>query len=113
MTRLSDDDTSFRVLRALEHNPELSQRQLAQTARVSLGAINYCLKALQKRGLITVGNFRASSNKLGYAYMLTPNGLAAKAALTKRFLERKLAEYAALEQEIEAVRRDLDRSGPE
>lgn len=112
MTKLIDEDTSFRVLRALERDPETSQRQLAQTARVSLGALNYCLRALQKKGLIKVSNFRASNNKLRYAYVLTPSGLAAKAALTGRFLERKLAEYSALQEEIEAVRRDLGQGEP-
>ena len=111
MTKLIDDEeTSFRVLRALERDPETSQRQLAHSARVSLGAVNYCLRALQTKGLIKVSNFHASNNKLRYAYVLTPSGLTARASLTRRFLERKLSEYASLREEIEAVRRDLGES---
>ncbi len=102
------DDTSFRVLKALDGNPHISQRGLAREARVSSGAVNYCLRALREKGLVKMRNLHASNSQLRYAYVLTPNGLPAKAALTRHLLERKLADYAALRLEIEDARRDLD-----
>jgi EPS-associated MarR family transcriptional regulator len=101
------EEASFRVLRALEREPGASQRELAQRARISLGAVNYCLRALQDKGLIKVQNFRASDNKLRYVYILTPSGLSERVALTRRFLARKVAEYEALQAEIEEVRREV------
>lgn len=114
----TDDELSLRVLRALHSDPTLTQRAMAAKAEVSLGAINYCLRALREKGLIKVRNFRASNQKYRYAYVLTPVGLAAKLALTRRFLDRKLHEYAVLRQEIEDMRRELappepDRPVPE
>jgi EPS-associated MarR family transcriptional regulator len=106
---LSDrEETSFRVLRALEHQPQSSQRDLARQTRVSLGAVNYCLQALQAKGLVKAQNFRASDNKLRYMYVLTPQGLAHRVGLTSRFLARKLAEYDALQIEIDSVKREID-----
>ncbi|SEK12088.1 hypothetical protein MAA5396_04717 [Marinovum algicola] len=94
-------------MRELEGNPELSQRELAKSLGISLGIANYCLKALVEKGQVKVSNFRASDNKLRYAYVLTPQGLAAKAALTARFLKRRVAEYEALKAEIEALQKEL------
>ncbi len=74
---------------------------------VSLGAVNYCLKALIERGLVKAGNFSKSPNKLGYAYVLTPAGIAEKATLTGRFLTRKKAEYEALRVEIDALSQEI------
>lgn len=114
MTTLSNEEMTereevdFRVLRALSADPEMSQRQLAQTAGVSLGAVNYCLKALAEKGLVKVQNFRASGNKLRYAYVLTPQGIGEKIRLTRGFLDRKLAEYDQLRKEIDEVMRDLE-----
>lgn len=106
------DETLFRVLRTLEARPETSQRELADSLGVSLGKANYCLKALVDKGLVKVRNFRNSKNKLAYAYVLTPSGVAAKAALSGRFLKRKMAEYEALRQEIEELRRDAGEGYP-
>lgn len=103
------DETLFRVLRTLEARPETSQRELAESMGMSLGKANYCLKALVDKGLVKVRNFRNSRNKLAYAYVLTPSGAAAKAALTGRFLKRKMAEYEALEAEIEQLKREAGR----
>lgn len=100
------DEISFQVLRALEGNPRTSQRELADALGISLGKANYCLKALLDRGLIKVRNFRSSQNKLAYAYLLTPKGMAAKTSLTARFLKSKMAEYEALRQEIEELRQE-------
>ena len=97
----------FRVLKFLEDNPDLSQRDLADRLGVSNGKLNYCLNALIDKGLVKLGNFAQSKHHFGYAYLLTPAGIAEKAALTGRFLKRKMAEYEALQAEIEALRDDL------
>ena len=107
------DELRFRVLRALESNPELSQRQLAAELGVSLGGVNYALKALVERGFVKAGNFRKSGNKVAYLYVLTPQGVAEKASLATAFLGRKLEEYEVLRQEIEALKGEVgsDESG--
>ncbi len=97
------EEARFQILRLLHENPELTQRELGERVGVSLGAVNYCLKALIERGLVKAGNFTKSSNKLGYAYVLTPAGIAEKTILTRRFLAAKKAEYRALMTEIEAL----------
>ena len=97
----------LRVLRALEVNPELSQRQLAAELGVSLGGINFALKALMGRGFVKVDNFRKSGRKVGYMYLLTPAGIAEKTSLAVAFLDRKLEEYDVLKQEIEALRGEV------
>jgi EPS-associated MarR family transcriptional regulator len=101
------EEARFKILRLLHENPELTQRELGQRVGVSLGAVNYCLKALIERGLVKVGNFSKSSNKLGYAYALTPTGIAEKTMLTGRFLVAKKAEYEALTVEIEVLSHEL------
>lgn len=101
------DELRLRVLRALEKNPELSQRQLAGELGVSLGGVNYALKALVERGFVKADNFRKSGNKVAYLYVLTPQGVAEKASLATTFLGRKLAEYEVLRQEIEALKGEV------
>ena len=101
------DELRFRVLRALEANPQLSQRQLAAELGVSLGGVNYALKALVERGFVKAGNFRKSGNKVAYLYVLTPQGVAEKASLATAFLGRKLEEYEVLKQEIEALKGEV------
>jgi EPS-associated MarR family transcriptional regulator len=103
----AQDETLFHVLRTLEANPRTSQRELADSMGMSLGKANYCLKALLDKGLIKMQNFRNSRNKLAYAYLLTPAGVAAKTSLTARFLKRKMAEYEALRVEIEELKREV------
>jgi EPS-associated MarR family transcriptional regulator len=100
------EDTYFRVMRLLQENPDLTQRELAQRLGVSVGGLNYCLKALMEKGLVKMQNFQQSKNKFGYVYVLTPRGIAEKAALTNRFIKRKLEEYEALKAEIEALKKD-------
>ena len=109
----SRDELRLRVLRALEVNPELSQRQLAAELGVSLGGVNYALKALVERGFVKADNFRKSGNKVAYLYVLTPQGVAEKASLATAFLGRKLEEYELLRQEIEALKGEVrsDESG--
>ena len=91
----------------LEGNPRHSQREIAGKLGVSLGSVNYCIKELIKKGFIKVENFRKNSNKLGYAYLLTPSGVHEKASLTVSFLKRKQREYAELEVEIAALREEV------
>lgn len=102
------EDIRFRILRLLQDNPELSQRDLARALGVSTGGVYYALRALVDKGLIKAGNFTTSPNKRKYAYILTPNGLAEKAALTGRFLRRKLQEHEALLAEIEALQAEIE-----
>ena len=104
------DELRLRVLRALEANPELSQRQLAAELGVSLGGVNFALKALVQRGFVKANNFRKSGNKVAYLYVLTPQGVAEKAALATAFLGRKLEEYEVLRQEIEALKGEVGSS---
>jgi EPS-associated MarR family transcriptional regulator len=101
------DELRLRVLRALEANPELSQRQLAAELGVSLGGVNYALKALVERGFVKADNFRKSGSKVAYLYLLTPQGVAEKASLATAFLGRKLEEYEVLRQEIEALKGEV------
>ncbi len=107
MSRPKSEDAHFRVLWLLEQNPELSQRDVAEAFGVSLGAANYVLRALVEKGQLKIQNFRASNNKLRYAYILTPSGIEVKARLTVGFLKRKRAEYEALKTEIEDLEADL------
>jgi MarR family transcriptional regulator, temperature-dependent positive regulator of motility len=97
----------FQVLRLLESDPHLSQRQLADALGISLGAAHYMLRGLIAEGLVKLGRFHSSADKRRYAYVLTPRGIAAKGAITRRFLARKRAEYEALRREIEELGAEL------
>ncbi len=103
----SQEDTYFRVLCALNENPDLTQRELALKLGVSVGSLNYCLNALIEKGWVKMQNFGQSKNKFGYIYILTPRGIAEKAALTGNFLKRKLIEYERLRAEIESLHTEL------
>lgn len=103
------EDTHFRVLRLLQDNPEMSQRELAAAVGVSVGGIHYVLNALIDKGLVKLGNFTAAEDKRRYAYVLTPKGIARKAALTRAFLVRKMEEYETLREEIEALKKEGER----
>jgi EPS-associated MarR family transcriptional regulator len=109
MTKLKQlqEDTHFRVLALLERNPDISQRDLAKTLGISLGGVNYSLRALVEKGMVKAQNFSSSDKKLAYAYILTPKGLAEKSLLTARFLKRKMDEYEALKAEIESLQYSL------
>lgn len=98
----------YQVLRLIEEQPEISQRELARTLGVSLGKTHYLLKALLDKGLVKANNFRRSDNKLAYAYLLTPSGIAAKLELTRAFLRLKEDEYQAAREEIARLRKELD-----
>ena len=97
------DDIHYRLLKILKPQPEASQRQLAAALGISLGKINYCIRALLDRGWIKATNFKNCQHKLAYAYLLTPGGVDAKARITARFLKQKIAEYEALKAEIEQL----------
>jgi EPS-associated MarR family transcriptional regulator len=104
------EDTRFRVLRLLQENPDLTQRELADKLGISVGALNYCLKAMMEKGLVKMRNFAQSKNKFGYIYVLTPSGMAERAAITHRFLQRKLQEYEALKAEIQALIEESEKT---
>jgi len=104
------EDTYYRVLRMLQDNPDLTQREIAQSLGLSTSGLNYCLKALIEKGWVKVHNFSQSKNKFGYIYMLTPQGIAEKLALTSRFLNRKLSEYEALKVEIDGLQTEVQTS---
>ena len=99
----TQEDTHFRVMRILQDNPNITQHELAERLGISLGGLNYCLNALMDKGFVKIGNFQKSKNKFKYVYLLTPQGIAEKMALTSRFLKRKMQEYDALKLEIEAL----------
>ena len=103
------EETHLKVLRLLEGSPRLSQREVSEALGVSLGKTNFCLKALVDKGLIKVHSFRKSQNKLAYAYLLTPSGIAEKSAITARFLKRKMAEYELLTSEIETLKAEVNQ----
>ena len=101
------EDTYFRVMRLLQDNPDLTQRELAEKLGISVGGLNYCLKALMKKGLVKMKNLAKSKNKFGYVYVLTPTGMAEKASITHQFLQRKMEEYDALRAEIEILKSEV------
>ena len=101
------EEIRFRMLRLLEENPELSTRQLADQMGISNGAAYYCLNALIEKGSVKLGNFQRAESKSKYLYILTPQGIAERAGLTKRFLARKMAEYESLKAEIEDLETEI------
>ncbi|WP_375697495.1 MarR family EPS-associated transcriptional regulator [Pseudophaeobacter sp. TrK17] len=101
------EDTHFRVLRLLQENPEMSQRELAEAVGVSVGGMHYVLNALIEKGLVKLGNFTAAEDKRRYAYVLTPKGIKEKSLIAGKFLKRKIAEYEALTAEIDALASEL------
>lgn len=106
---MQQNDTHYALMRLIEQQPDLSQRELAEALGVSVGKVNYCLRALIERGWIKANNFRNSQNRAGYLYLLTPEGIKQKAVLTKRFLKRKMAEYEQLKQEIQQLKKEATK----
>jgi len=107
------DPQRLELLKLLQAQPQMSQRDLAQAMGVSLGKANYCMKALMEKGLVKLENFRKNPDKRQYAYLLTPAGVEEKTRITLNFLKRKVAEYEALEKEIEQLRGDLQNRSPQ
>lgn len=106
-----DESTHYSLLKTLEENPGLSQRDLAKRLGVSLGKVNYCLNALVEKGSLKINNFRNSDNKLAYAYLLTPQGIESRARMTVEFLQYKIHEYEKLRAEIEELQREAEQRG--
>ncbi len=104
-----NEETRYKVMRLIETNPEMSQRDVAKALSMSLGKVNYCLQALIQKGSVKVTNFKNSNNKAAYMYFLTPHGIEEKATLAMRFLKIKMREYEALRLEIEQARRDSEQ----
>lgn len=98
----------LKVMQLIAKHPDISQRELAARMGVSVGKVNYCMQALVGKGLVKIQNFRNSKNKKGYAYLLTPEGMADKASLTIQYLRLRVAEYDALSDEIESLKRELN-----
>ena len=97
---MNDDPDHFNILRKIQQKPKSSQRDLAGELGFSLGKLNYCLKALKNKGFVKVENFKKNPNKLNYAYVLTPKGIAEKTKLTVNFMKKKMKEYDELKKEI-------------
>jgi EPS-associated MarR family transcriptional regulator len=104
---LLTDEYRYKILKQLQIDPDISQRELAKRLDISLGKANFCLKALIEKGLVKAENFKNSTNKAGYLYLLTPKGIEEKVSLTQSFLQRKLKEHEALEAEIEQLREEV------
>ncbi len=105
-----DQEIHLKVLRHLEQNPGVTQRELAVHLGVSLGKANYCLNALIEKGFIKARNFKNSNRKAAYLYVLTPQGLEAKARISIAFLRRKMNEYEVLKVEIAQLEREVNDS---
>ena len=102
---MEKDEDHFEILRKIRKKPEVSQRQLAGELGFSLGKLNYCLKALQKKGLIKIQNFKKNPKKLNYFYVITPEGIATKTRLTINFMKKKIEEYDDLKKEMETEKK--------
>jgi EPS-associated MarR family transcriptional regulator len=109
MNKLSkDNQDQLNVMRKIDENRNLTQRDLAEELGFSLGKLNYCIKELQIRGFIKMNNFRKSKNKMKYIYMLTPGGITAKTKLTINFMKRKMQEFDELKKELEKSKKHVD-----
>jgi EPS-associated MarR family transcriptional regulator len=106
-----DEEDRYKLLKLLHENPDMNQRQIASALGVSIGKVNFCLKALVERGWVKVGNFSRSPNKKAYAYLLTLKGIEEKAKVTFRFLEAKQQEYESLKAEIDALQAEVSNQG--
>ena len=100
MNKLKNTEDHFELLRKIQKKPNTSQRELAQELGFSLGKLNYCLKALQEKGLVKAKNFKKNPDKINYIYLLTPKGVAEKTRLTINFMKRKMKEYDELKKEL-------------
>ena len=98
----------YKLMRLLEANPQMTQRAAARELGISVGKLNYCLRALVRKGLVKARRFKNSRNKAAYMYLLTPRGIETKAVLTVSFLRTKMSEYERLRAEIEEIRRESE-----
>ena len=100
-------DSEYNLLKILNDNPEITQRQLSKELGLSLGKTNYMIQALMDKGWVKFSNFKRSHNKLGYLYLITPKGIEEKSILTQKFLKRKSNQYNKLKKEIEILKSEL------
>ena len=105
-----DPETHYHLLKLLEHDPNLTQRQMAEAMGISLGKFNYCLKELVKKGFVKVDRFTSSDNKAAYMYLLTPQGIEEKGTVTARFLKRKMAEFYEIKDQIEKLKQEVSEA---
>ena len=103
----NQSDLEYKILRNLENNPKVTQREVATELNLSLGKTNYLIRSLIDMGYVKLNNFRKHDNKIGYLYLLTPKGIKNKSKLAKNFLERKSEEYARLKEEIEQLKEEI------
>ena len=108
-TQIIEPDIHYKVLDLIEENPKITQRELSKKLGVSLGSINFCIKALIDVGHIKVENFKKNPQKLNYLYLLTPQGIGVKGTLMIDFLKRKISEYDELKSEIDSINKKLDK----
>lgn len=106
---MNQKDIRLDLLRKLEQNPHYTQRELSKEMGVSLGKVNYCIKKLTEKGLVKISNFKKNPNKIGYVYLLTPNGIEEKTRLTFSFLKIKIMEFEILKKEIDGLKEDIDK----
>jgi len=106
---MNNQELEYRALKILEHQPDLTQRQLAEELGVSLGKTHYLVKSLVDVGWVKIDNFQRSDNKWGYAYLLTPRGIVEKAGITAQFLVRKQREHKQLQEEITQLQEEVLR----
>jgi len=109
---LPNQEVRYRLLSYLAEHPDATQRELARELGVSVGKVNYCLKALIGKGWVKIRNFQKSTHKAAYLYLLTAKGIEEKMQVTSAFLRRKLDEYERLTAEIERLRREVGEVGP-
>tara|TARA_A100001388_G_C28685095_1_gene458352 strand:+ start:510 stop:848 length:339 start_codon:yes stop_codon:yes gene_type:complete len=106
---MTDKPELFQILRKIVEKPESTQRELAKGLNLSLGKLNYCLKALREKGLIKIRNFKKNPKKLNYVYVLTPKGITEKTKLTINFMKRQMEEYDKLKSELQNQKADLKK----
>jgi EPS-associated MarR family transcriptional regulator len=106
---MNNKDIRLELLRKIEKKPQYTQRELSKEIGVSLGKVNYCIKKLTEKGLVKISNFKKNPNKIGYIYLLTPNGIEEKTRLTFSFLKRKILEFELLKEEINKLKEDVDK----
>ena len=105
-----NQEITYTLFKILDANPNLTQRQMAGEMNISLGKFNYCLKELVKKGFVKIDCFTSSDNKAAYAYLLTPHGIEEKTRVTARFLQRKMAEFDVIKQQIEELKLEVKSS---
>jgi EPS-associated MarR family transcriptional regulator len=112
MKNVLSDEVRYKLLKLLDANPHLSQRDVARELGISLGKVNYCLRALVRKGWVKASRFTNSRNKAAYMYLLTPRGIEEKVRVTFLFLRIRMREYEMLRDEIEQIRREAGASRP-